>query len=324
MFLCCAVTVGQPTMLLLAFIGGFFWDAQCALGPHGGDPEVYTQQVENLRFGYSILLFGGMGFLMQGIQPLFKQGKWQFSAMLSGIAVLLYLAAEYAIINFVRGDFVLNQATMLPDGIHLRAHHAVLAAHLLDALPHREDLRPLHQPRSRPPPPRAPLITMEPGYRLRLYLLTALVLVGFGALLTRLHEFQIERRNEFLNQVPGNRTVTVREPGIRGEITDRNGITLARNLRKYEVSFNLEEIREAYLAQHEEDPTIERLTKEDGITRKRSEKDIVSIVKDGNESTIGRLRKLGLAENYNASALRTHYPHPRRTHSLQLPRGSDL
>ncbi len=112
-FLCCAVTVGQPTMLLLAFIGGFFWDAQCALGPHGGDPEVYTQQVENLRFGYSILLFGGMGFLMQGIQPLFKQGKWQFSALLSGIAVFLYLAAEYVIINFVRGDFVLTKPTLL-------------------------------------------------------------------------------------------------------------------------------------------------------------------------------------------------------------------
>lgn len=112
-FLCCAVTVGQRTMLVLAFIGGFFWDAQCALGPHGGDPEVYTQQVESLRFGYSILLFGGMGFLMQGIQPLFQQGKWQFSAMLSGIAVMLYLAAEYATINFVRGDFVLNRATIL-------------------------------------------------------------------------------------------------------------------------------------------------------------------------------------------------------------------
>jgi len=111
-FLCCAVTVGAPTMLLLAFIGGFFWDAQCALGPHGGDPEVYTQQVENLRFGYSILLFGAMGFLMQGIQPLFKQGKWQFSAFLSGVAVLLYLAAEYTIINFVRGEFTLSAATM--------------------------------------------------------------------------------------------------------------------------------------------------------------------------------------------------------------------
>ena len=145
---------------------------------------------------------------------------------------------------------------------------------------------------------------MEPGYRLRLYLLTALVLVGFGVLLTRLHEFQIERRNEFLNQVPGNRTVTVREPGIRGEITDRNGVTLARNLRNFEVSFNLEEIREAYLAQHEDDPTIERLTKEQGITRKRSEKDIVAIVNDG---TIKRLRKLGLAKNYNSKELRIHF-----------------
>jgi hypothetical protein len=74
-FLCCAVTVGQPVMLLLAFIGGFLWDAQCALGPHGGDPEVYTQPVENLRFGYSILLFGGMGVLMQGIQPLFRRAS---------------------------------------------------------------------------------------------------------------------------------------------------------------------------------------------------------------------------------------------------------
>ena len=113
MFLCAAVTVGQPTMLLLAFIGGFFWDAHCWLGPHGGDPEVYTQQVESLRFGYSIFLFAAMGFLMQGLQPLFKQGKWQFSALLSGIAIFLYLAAEYVIITFVRGGFVLSKATVM-------------------------------------------------------------------------------------------------------------------------------------------------------------------------------------------------------------------
>ena len=148
---------------------------------------------------------------------------------------------------------------------------------------------------------------MEPGYRLRIYLLTALVLVGCGVLLTRLHEFQIVRRNEFLNQVPGNRTVTIREPGIRGEITDRNGIVLARNLRKYEVSFNLEEIREAYLTQHQNDPKINRLTKKDGIDRAKEEKDIVAIVKDGQESTIGRLKELGLAKNFKAGDLRTHY-----------------
>ena len=148
---------------------------------------------------------------------------------------------------------------------------------------------------------------MEPGYRIRIYLLTALVLGGFGALLTRLHEFQIVRRTEFLNQVPGNHIVTIREPGIRGEITDRNGITLARNLRKYEVSFNLAEIREAYQIQHINDPKIKRVTTKDGMERAKDENDIVSIVKDGKESTIGRLKALGLAKNFKAKDLRTHY-----------------
>jgi penicillin-binding protein 2 len=153
---------------------------------------------------------------------------------------------------------------------------------------------------------------MEPGYRLRLYLLTALVLVGFGALLTRLHDFQIERRDYYLRLVPGNRTVTVREPGPRGEITDRNGVVLAKNLRNYEVSFNLDEIRQAYRAQHSEDPTIRRISKEDGLMRDRTERDIVEIV---NEGTIKRLRELGLAKNYNADALRVHY----KTHGGLIP-----
>jgi len=145
---------------------------------------------------------------------------------------------------------------------------------------------------------------MEPRFRLRLYLLTALILVGFGTLLSRLHEFQIERRDEFLAQVPGNRTVTVREPGIRGEIVDRNGIPLARNLRNYIISFNLEEIIRAYNLQHDESPTLQRLTTQKGLPRPKTEKDIVAIV---NEWTIKPLQELGLAKNYNASALRTHY-----------------
>ncbi len=145
---------------------------------------------------------------------------------------------------------------------------------------------------------------MEPHFRLRLYLLTALILVGFGTLLSRLHEFQIERRDEFQALVPGNRTVTVREPGIRGEITDRNNIPLARNLRNYVVSFNLEEILRAYSLQHDATPTLDRLTTRGGLPGKRTEKDIVAIV---NEWTIKPLQKLGLAKNYNAAELRTHY-----------------
>lgn len=112
MFLCAAVTIDSPAMLLLAFIAGFLWDANSVTGPHGGDPEIYTQPVESIRFGSSILLFAAMGYLMQGIQPLFREGKWYFSALLSGVAIFLYLAAEYAIISFIRGDFILTEATI--------------------------------------------------------------------------------------------------------------------------------------------------------------------------------------------------------------------
>lgn len=147
---------------------------------------------------------------------------------------------------------------------------------------------------------------MEPSYRFRLYLLTALVLLGFGALLSRLYEFQIERRNEFLRLVPDNRTVTVREPGIRGEITDRNGVVLARNLRNYEVSFNLEEIRQAYLSQHIETPTEQRIATEKGLPRKKTETKIEDIVKNGPIQVLRRLDPK-LVRDFSATNLRTHY-----------------
>ncbi|MBC7979377.1 MAG: hypothetical protein H7Y36_02315 [Armatimonadetes bacterium] len=109
-FLCTAVTVTTPTMLLLAFIGGTLWDAHSSLAPMIVDAEVYTQPVESLRFGYSILLFAAMGFLMQGLNPLFREGKWQFSALLTGIAIFLYLSAEFILISFVRGDFTITRS----------------------------------------------------------------------------------------------------------------------------------------------------------------------------------------------------------------------
>jgi cell shape-determining protein MreD len=112
-FLCASVTVPVPVMLLLAFVCGFLTDAQNTMGAHGGDPEIYTRPVEQLRFGYSILLYGVMGYLMHGIQPLFRQGRWQFSAMLSGVAVFLYLLGEYLLINFIRGGLTMNQTVVL-------------------------------------------------------------------------------------------------------------------------------------------------------------------------------------------------------------------
>ena len=105
-FLCCSVTVGFSPMLGLAFLCGFLWDANNTLGPQGGDSEVYINQIDSLRFGYSILLFGLMGVLMQCIQPLFRRGAWQVSAILTGISVFLYLLAEFLLITFVRGEWI--------------------------------------------------------------------------------------------------------------------------------------------------------------------------------------------------------------------------
>ncbi len=140
---------------------------------------------------------------------------------------------------------------------------------------------------------------MEPRYRLRLYLLTALILVGFGALLSRLYQYQIKERSKFLRQVPSNYTVTIREPGIRGDITDRNGVILARNQRNHEVVFNLEEIRNDYKrhlieTKGKDDPQVKDF-------RKLKTHEIVNIW------VRPRLAIHGLDNKYSANALNTHY-----------------
>jgi penicillin-binding protein 2 len=140
---------------------------------------------------------------------------------------------------------------------------------------------------------------MEPRYRLRLYLLTAIILVGFGALLSRLYQYQIKERSEFLRQVPSNYTVTIREPGIRGDITDRNGITLARNQRNHEVVFNLEEIRNDYKrhlieTRGKDDPQVKQF-------RQLKTHEIVNIW------VRPRLAIHGLDNKYSSNALNTHY-----------------
>ncbi len=144
---------------------------------------------------------------------------------------------------------------------------------------------------------------MEPTYRSRFYLLTAVVLAGCGVLLARLHEFQIDRRDEFRKLVPGSHTVTVREPGVRGEITDRNGIALARNRRNYVVTFNLEEIYKAWKrrrAPANHDTTIP-------ATPKKAESAEPSIDQIVNTEVIPKLKEFGLAKNYSSRALRVHF-----------------
>lgn len=145
---------------------------------------------------------------------------------------------------------------------------------------------------------------METRFRLRVYLLTVLILIGFGTLLTRLHKFQIEQQEKFQALVPGNRTVTVREPGIRGDITDRNHVQLAQNTPNFSISLDLDEIAKNYetLRRSNSLPESETAIK---LSVKESQKP--SIVDMVNETTMKQFKELGIAKNYNASALKTHY-----------------
>ena len=148
---------------------------------------------------------------------------------------------------------------------------------------------------------------MEPKYRFRLYLLTAMVLVGCGTLLSRLHEFQIEKRSTFVANIPSTHTVSVREPSIRGEITDRNGIVIAQNRRSYEVVFNLDDIYQSWRQQHKERNEFQKeelVSGRGGVMEKRKSTDIVKVV---NEWVIPRIESFGLGGKRFSSALNTHY-----------------
>lgn len=82
----------------------------------------------------------------------------------------------------------------------------------------------------------------------RILFLTLIALAGTAVLLSRLHSYQIKQNEAFIEKLPKNHEVIIREPGIRGNITDRNGVILAKNKRNYEISFNLREVHQAYLA----------------------------------------------------------------------------
>jgi hypothetical protein len=115
-FLCISVTVPLPIMFLLALASGFLWDAQCALRTDQLDPLVFPDSVPSLRFGTSIILFGLAGSLMHGFPSFFTQGKWYFSALLTGIATSIYMLAEYELIDFLRGSFTINKGVLAQIG----------------------------------------------------------------------------------------------------------------------------------------------------------------------------------------------------------------
>ncbi len=120
-FFAASVSVPFPVMLMMAFCTGFIWDARYlpfvvqdaaaqklaaladvnALSAAG---STLGSMGSDLGFGYSILIFGVLGSLMQGIRPLFKKGRLELPVFMVGFVTAVWLLLQYLVIAFLRGS----------------------------------------------------------------------------------------------------------------------------------------------------------------------------------------------------------------------------
>ncbi|MGZ5537324.1 MAG: penicillin-binding protein 2 [Chthoniobacterales bacterium] len=140
--------------------------------------------------------------------------------------------------------------------------------------------------------------------RMRIQILGVLMLLGLSAVGARLWWVQVAHGPEWTARIRGSSEVTVRIPSVRGEVRDRNGVTLVQNRASYEVDFYLPEMVKGYKQRVGQPPTVTYRAQISGMPKDMKEADIVKIV---NEGVIPRLDDLHLARDYNASKLQKQY-----------------
>ncbi len=142
------------------------------------------------------------------------------------------------------------------------------------------------------------------GHRLRIQVLAFFFLLGIGSIVMRLWWVQVARGAEWTAKIRGSSAVTVRIPSVRGEIRDRNGVSLVQNRASYQVDFYLPEMVKGYRQRVGQPPITEYRATINGMPKDLKEPDIVKIV---NEGVVPRLDDLNLARDYNASKLQKHF-----------------
>ena len=139
---------------------------------------------------------------------------------------------------------------------------------------------------------------------LRIQLIAVFMLMGLSALGLKLWWIQVAHGNEWTAQLRGSSQATVRIPSVRGEIRDRNGVTLVQNRASYEVDFYLPEMVKGYRERFGHPPVTEYRATINGMPKDLKEPDIIKIVNNG---VVPRLNDLDLARDYNAGKLQKHY-----------------
>lgn len=102
-FFCIAHAMGYTATLIFAIIAGFLWDAENVLAPYYDTTDGESQTVDNLKFGYSIFLFGIIGFLIKFLQAALTHRGLLLYVTSVLLSFIIYLLLENLIIFFVRG-----------------------------------------------------------------------------------------------------------------------------------------------------------------------------------------------------------------------------
>jgi penicillin-binding protein 2 len=144
----------------------------------------------------------------------------------------------------------------------------------------------------------------RPSTEIRLIFLAFCILAGLSGLVVKLWWIQVAHGDMYARKISGRSEVTVRIPSVRGEIRDRNGVTLVANRASYEVDFYLPDMVRGYRREVGTLPMVEYMANVKQMKKKMKEPDIVKIV---NDSVIPRLQELNLARDYNSEHLQKHY-----------------
>jgi penicillin-binding protein 2 len=144
----------------------------------------------------------------------------------------------------------------------------------------------------------------RPSAEWRMLFLAFVMVCGLGALLSRLWYEQVLRGPQWTKKIAGRSEVTVRIPSVRGEIRDRNGVTLVANRASYDVDFYLPDMVRGYRQDNGYVPQNSYMATIRQMKKKMTEPDVVQIV---NDRVIPRLRELDLAKDYASDRLQKHY-----------------
>ncbi len=140
---------------------------------------------------------------------------------------------------------------------------------------------------------------------IRVYVLAAFMIGMLGVLSAKLWHEQFTNSKKWTDRLRKSSSVTVRIPSVRGEIRDRNGVTLVANRSSYCVDFYLQQMVKGYSEMNDGNmPLASYRTTRDGMLKNVSVPDIVEIV---NQAIIPRFANLELARDYAAGQLERHF-----------------